>query len=84
MLMEDGASALIVGGLNITGNGAGISAIGAGTLNLVSVPPNPSTVNLNQVDLDLEFGTRATLDGITATDLVCDETVLVRGSLACP
>ena len=49
MLLEDGASALIVGGLNVRGNGAGISADGAGTLNLVSVPPNPSTVDLNQV-----------------------------------
>lgn len=84
MLMEDGASALVVGGLNITGNGAGISAVGAGTLSLVSVPPNPSTVNLNIVDLDLGFGTRATLDGVRASDLVCDDTALVRGSLECP
>jgi hypothetical protein len=84
MLMEDGASALIVGGLNITGNGAGVSAVGAGTLSFVSVPPNPSTINLNQVDIDLGFGTRATLDGVVATDLVCDATALVRGSLSCP
>ena len=84
MLMEDGASALIVGGLNVTGNGAGVSAVGAGTLTLVSVPPNPSIVNLNQVDLDFGFGTRATIDGVTATDIVCDGTALVRGSVSCP
>ncbi len=84
MLMEDGASALIVGGLNVTDNGAGVSAVGAGTLTLVSVPPNPSSVDLNQVDLDLGFGTRATIDGVAATDVVCDDTVLVRGSVSCP
>ncbi len=83
MLMEDGANALIVGGLNVRGNGAGISAIGAGTLNLVSVPPNPSTVNLNQVDLDIGFGTRATIDGVAATDIVCDATALLRGTPSC-
>ena len=84
VLMEDGARALVVGGLAVSGNGAGISAVGAGTLSLVSVPPNPSTVDLNQVDLDFGFGTRATIDGVTATELVCDGTALVRGTLACP
>lgn len=84
MLMEDGASALIIGGLNITDNGAGISAVGAGTLTLVSVPPNPSTVDLNRVDIDLGFGTRATIDGVNATSVVCDATALLRGTLSCP
>ncbi len=84
MLMEDGASALIVGGLDVTGNGAGVSAVGAGTLTLVSVPPNPSIVNLNQVDLDFGFGTRATIDGVTSSEVACDDTALVRGSASCP
>ena len=84
MLMEDGANALIIGGLNISGNGAGVSAVGAGTLTLVSVDPNPSQVNLNQVDLDFGFGTRATVSGVRATDVVCDDTVLLRGTLTCP
>lgn len=80
MLMEDGASALIIGGLNLTQNGAGISADGAGTLTLVSVPPNPSVVDTNQADFDLRFGTRATIDGVTLTTVFCDDTVLVRGA----
>jgi hypothetical protein len=80
LLLEDGASALIVGGLNLTQNGAGISANGAGTLTLVSVPPNPSTVDNNAADLDLGFGTRATIDGVAHTTLYCDGTALVRGA----
>ena len=84
MGMEDGASALIIGGLNVTQNGAGISASGAGTLTLVSVPPNPSTVNANQVDMDLGFGTRSTIDGVDVGSVLCDGTVLARGSVTCP
>jgi hypothetical protein len=80
MLLEDGASALIVGGLNLTQNGAGISANGAGTLTLVSVPPNPSTVDNNAADFDLGFGTRLTIDGVAHTTLYCDGTALVRGA----
>ncbi len=83
MLLEDGASALIIGGLNVTQNGAGISAHGAGTLTLVSVPPNPSNVDQNQIDLDLGFGTRLTADGIGFTSINCDATVLARG-VSCP
>lgn len=84
MLMEDGASALVVGGLAISGNGAGISAIGAGTLTLVSVEPNPSTVTQNRIDIDLGFGTRLTINEVSVDTLACDETVLVRGTSGCP
>ncbi|MGB5347904.1 MAG: right-handed parallel beta-helix repeat-containing protein [Woeseia sp.] len=83
MLLEDGASALIVGGLDLTQNGAGISAHGAGTLTLVSVPPNPSTVDNNQIDLDLGFGTRLTSGGLAFTSIACDASVLARGA-SCP
>jgi len=84
MLLEDGASALIVGGLELGANNVGLSATGAGTLTLVSVPPNPATIQGNGLDVDLAFGTRATIDGILPGSLVCDATVLVRGSAACP
>lgn len=83
LLLEDGGSVLIVGGLDLTENGAGISAHGAGTLTIVSVPPNPSRVDSNLIDLDLGFGTRLTSDGVTVTSIACDATVLTRG-LACP
>lgn len=83
MLYEDGGSALIVGGLDLTANGVGISANGAGTLTLVSVPPNPSSVDANQVDLDLQFGTRVTVDGFAPSTVACDTSVLLRGAI-CP
>lgn len=84
MLMEDGARAIVIGGLDIQGNGGGVSAVGAGTLTLVSVPPNPSTVDGNLLDLDFGFGTRATVDGVTATSILCDGTNLLRGTVSCP
>ncbi len=84
MLIEDGGSLLVVGGLDVAQNSVGISASGAGTLTMVSVPPNPSAVDANQTDMALDFGTRATIDGVALTSLVCDATVLVRGSAACP
>ena len=83
MLLEDGASILIVGGLNLTQNGAGLSAHGAGTLTVVSVPPNPSNVDQNQIDFDLGFGTRVTVDSVAFTSVSCDDTVLTRG-ISCP
>lgn len=83
LLLEDGGSVLIVGGLDLSQNGAGISAHGAGTLTIVSVPPNPSRVDNNQIDFDLGFGTRLTSDGVGYTSIACDDTVLTRGA-ACP
>jgi len=84
MLIEDGGSLLVVGGLDVTQNSVGISASGAGTLTMVSIPTNPSTVDANQTDMALDFGTRATIDGVAFTSLVCDGTALVRGSASCP
>ena len=83
MLLEDGASALIVGGLDLTRNGAGLSAQGAGTVNLVSVSPNKSRVNDNGIDFDLGFGTRLTSVRVEFTSISCDATVLIRGAV-CP
>lgn len=84
MLMEDGASALIVGGLRLSQNQTGLSAVGAGTLTLVSVPPNPSNASGNAQDLVLGFGTRITLDGVAVGSIQCDASVLARGSVSCP
>ncbi|MDJ0710071.1 MAG: right-handed parallel beta-helix repeat-containing protein [Woeseiaceae bacterium] len=83
MLLEDGGTVLIVGGLDLAENGAGLSAHGAGTLTLVSVPPNPSRIDDNRIDLDLGFGTRLTSDAVRFTSIACDETVLTRGA-SCP
>jgi hypothetical protein len=84
MVFEDGAKALIVGGLQVSGNGSGISADGAGTLSLISVPPNPSIVDGNSADLHFQFGSRATIDGVQFSTISCDTSALVRGSASCP
>jgi hypothetical protein len=84
----EGAGAVITGGLSVRNNGTGVLADGAGTLTLVSVPSNPSSIqNNNGTDVDLRFGTRATFDGVTIGTITCDTTVLIRdstGSTVCP
>jgi hypothetical protein len=79
------AGAVIRGGLNVQNNGTGVLADGAGTVTLISIPPNPSSITNNSTfDLDLTFGTRATVDGVTIGTIRCDATVLSRGSTVCP
>ena len=79
------ASALLIGGLTVEQNQTGLLADGAGTLLLVSVPTNPSSITGNAtVDVDLRFGTRATFGGVAIGTIVCDGTVLSRGSTVCP
>jgi hypothetical protein len=83
--VTDQSRALIVGGLQVRNNHTGLLADGAGTLTLVSIPPNPSSIVNNSVkDVDLRFGTRATFAGVTVGTIVCDATVLSRGSTMCP
>jgi hypothetical protein len=80
-----GGSALIIGGLTVQNNQTGLLADGAGTLTLVSIPPNPSIITGNSMfDVDLKFGTRATLQDVTIGSITCDATVLSRGSTVCP
>jgi parallel beta helix pectate lyase-like protein len=80
-----GGSALIIGGLTVQNNQTGLLADGAGTLTLVSIPPNPSIITGNSTfDVDLKFGTRATFDGVTIGTITCDATVLSRGTTVCP
>jgi hypothetical protein len=81
----NGGSALIIGGLTVRNNKIGLLADGAGTLTLISVPSNPSSIqNNSDTDVDLAFGTRATLDGVTIGTITCDTTVLSRGTTVCP
>lgn len=83
MLMEDGASALIVGGLSLQKNGLGILANGANTVNVVSVPPNPAFVTNNNLDINAQFGSRLTFENVDVETIVCDDTVLARGLIDC-
>jgi hypothetical protein len=83
--IDGGGSALIIGGLTVQNNPTGLLADGAGTLTLVSVPSNRSSIQNNTgTDVDLRFGTRATFDGVTIGSITCDATVLSRGSTVCP
>jgi hypothetical protein len=75
---------LIAGGLTVQANGAGVVADGAGTLTLRSTQANPSTITGNGSDMRLLFGTRSTIEGVTIGTLVCDATVLSRGTKICP
>jgi hypothetical protein len=88
VVLSEGASALLVGGLTVEQNQTGLLADGAGTLTLVSIPPNPSSIQNNGgnggTDVDLRFGTRATLVNVAIGTIVCDGTVLSRGTKLCP
>ena len=79
-----GASAVVIGGLSVRNNTtAGIVADNA-SLTLVSVPPNPSVVSSNAVDLNARFGARLTVGGVVFATKMCEPSVLARGVLGCP
>lgn len=84
VLAVEGSQILSIGGFNITGNGVGLVGDAAGTLTIVSTPPNPSAIQDNGQDVVLSFGTRATFSDIAIGSISCDATVLVRGSTTCP
>ena len=80
-----GSGAIFVGGLTVRNNHtAGLLADGAGTLTLVSTPANPSAITGNGTDVDLRFGSRVTINGVTIGTMMCDGTVLSRGTTVCP
>ena len=79
-----GTNVLIAAGLTVQGNATGVLGDGAGTLTLRSVPANPSTITGNTTDMRLLFGTRSTIEGATVGTLLCDATVLSRGTKICP
>ena len=77
-------TALLVGGLTVRNNGTGVRGDGAGVLTFISIPPNPSAITGNGVDVDLRFGARATFAGVDVGTITCDSTVLSRGTTVCP
>jgi hypothetical protein len=80
------SSILSIGGIRAENNGIGILADGAGTITIGPNSPNPSIVQGNRnADVDLRFGGRATLAGVTlGMPLKCDGTVISRGPTRCP
>lgn len=82
--LGQGSVATLVGGLDVSGNGVGIS-VDASQVTLVSVPPNPSSVTGNGVDVRASFGALLTIvDAAIGSPLACDSSVLSRGSVTCP
>lgn len=77
-------TAIIRGGLMVRNNGTGVRGDGAGVLLFTSIPPNPSAITGNGVDVDLRFGARATIEGVDVGTITCDSTVLSRGTTVCP
>jgi hypothetical protein len=78
-------TALFRGGLTVRNNGTGVGTTdGAGVLWFISIPPNPSAITGNGVDVELLFGARATFDGVDVGTITCDSTVLSRGTTVCP
>jgi len=79
-----GSTALIVGGLQVSNNATGVNGDNAAGLTFVSIPPNPSAIQSNGTDVRLGFGTRSTIQGVAVGSMVCDATVLSRGTKVCP
>jgi hypothetical protein len=80
-----GGGAIFRGGLTVRNNGTGVRTTdGAGVLWFISIPPNPSAITGNGVDVDLQFGARATFDGVDVGTITCDSTVLSRSTTVCP
>jgi len=85
MQFLQGATATIIGGLNVRNNGlTGIEGDNATGLTFASIPPNPSAVQSNGTDIRLVFGTKSTINGVAVGTSVCDATVLSRGTTICP
>jgi hypothetical protein len=85
MQFQQGSTAVINGGLNIKNNAiAGLQADNASGLTLASIPQNPSTIQSNGTDVIFSFGTKSTIEGVTIGTMVCDKTVLSRGTKVCP
>jgi len=84
MQFLQGSTATIVGGMNVRNNIFGIDADNATGLTFVSTPPNPSAIQSNGIDVRLTFGTKSTINGVVVGNIVCDQTVLSRGTTVCP
>jgi hypothetical protein len=84
MNLRPGSSAFIVGGLNVHDNDGGV-LVDEASLYLEAATGLPASVAGNGSNVRLSFGSRSTILGVTiATALVCDSTVLSRGTTTCP
>jgi hypothetical protein len=82
--MQGRSIAVVIGGLSVRGNSTTGILADDSSLILVSIPPNPSTVSSNVLDLDARFGSRLTIDGVAFGTRKCEASVLARGVPSCP
>jgi hypothetical protein len=76
--------AVIIGGLSVRANSNTGILSDDSSLILVSIPPNPSVVATNALDLDARFGSRLTVTEVTLATKKCEPSILARGVPACP
>jgi hypothetical protein len=84
MQFLQGSTATLIGGLNVRNNIFGIDGDNATGLTFASIPPNPSAIQSNGIDVRLSFGTKSTINGVAVGMIICDATVLSRGTTVCP
>lgn len=84
MHLRMGASAFMIGKLDVHGNDIGVLSDEASLL-LQGLPASQSSIAGNGTNVQLLFGSRSTILNVAVgTPLVCDATVLSRGTAACP
>jgi hypothetical protein len=84
MNLRMGASAFLIGKLDVHGNDIGVLADEASVL-LQALPATQGSIAGNGTNVQLLFGSRSTILNVTVgTPLVCDATVLSRGTVTCP
>ena len=84
MNLSKGSSAFLTAGLNVHDNATGILADDTG-LSIAAAQGLPNSIAGNGTDVQLSFGARSTIENVAiGTPLVCDATVLSRGTTTCP
>ena len=84
MNLSKGSSAFLTAGLNVHDNATGILADDT-TLSITVAQGLPNSIAGNGTDVQLSFGARSTIENVAiGTPLVCDSTVLSRGTTTCP
>ena len=71
-------------GLAVQGNDGGLPADGAAAIAIVGDPSQSLITSNSETGVDLSFGTRATFQEVGIGEIICDPTVLSRGSTVCP
>jgi hypothetical protein len=79
-----GSKAFLNAALDIHDNGTGV-LVDEGSLHLAAVSGLPASIAGNDTDVQLAFGSRSTIENVTVgTPLVCESSVLSRGTVTCP